>query len=221
MPTEIDINGLEEALSLERFSRYLAWAGGDREAAVRLYTVNTRLSESLYTPMQTLEIALRNRIHRVLSEAYHPEWFNEPAFQGGRQLEQLDKAKKDLAEAKKPLEAPRVVAALTFGYWTALFGKEYEDLWRKTLQKIAARPDGRRLGRKDFSTPLTPIRILRNRIAHHEPILHWNLPKHHSKMLELVEWLSPAAATWCRAESRFDAVYPAEGIVVRDVAEPA
>jgi len=61
-----DFSDLEEALSLERFGRYLAWSHGDRHQAIRLYTLNTKVSESLYTPLQMLEVALRNRIHRVL-----------------------------------------------------------------------------------------------------------------------------------------------------------
>jgi hypothetical protein len=50
------------------------------------------------------------------------------------------------------------------------------------------------LRRKDFSGPLTPIRILRNRIAHREPILAWNLARHHAAMRRLIQWLSPGAA---------------------------
>lgn len=47
-----------------------------------------------------------------------------------------------------------MVASLTFGYWTTMLGKEYEDLWQKTLKDIARREDGKGLRRKDFSTPL-------------------------------------------------------------------
>jgi hypothetical protein len=209
---QADITAFEEALSFERFSRYLAWAGGDRARAVRLYTLNTRLSESLYTPLQMLEVALRNRIHGVIGAAVHERWFDEPEFQKGRQPEQLAKAKAELAEDRKPIEPGRLVAALTFGYWTGFFGGAYEDFWRRTLHRIATRPGGGNLSRKDFSKPLTPIRILRNRIAHHEPILHWNLPEHYARILHLTECLSPAAASWCETISKFSTVYPADGI---------
>ena len=175
-----------EALSLERFGRYLTWAGGDHERAVDLYTLNTALSESLYTPLQMLEFALRNRIHTVLSAAVNEYWFDDPTFQlGTRQPEQLAKAKQDLAEEGKAATPGRLVAALTFGYWTAFLGTDYEDTWRKTLHPIARQASGKNLRRKDFTSPLTPIRVLRNRIAHHEPILNWNLPKHYDNMLRL------------------------------------
>lgn len=71
MTSQADI---AEALSLERYGRYLAWAGGDHLRAVALYTLNTALSESLYTPLQMLEVVLRNRIHKVLSAALNDQW---------------------------------------------------------------------------------------------------------------------------------------------------
>ena len=73
---------LELILSLDGFGRYLAWAGGDRERAIELYTLNTRISESLYIPLQSLELSLRNRIHVVMTEAFGGEgWFPSPATQ--------------------------------------------------------------------------------------------------------------------------------------------
>jgi hypothetical protein len=59
---------------------------------------------------------------------------------------------------------------------------------------------------------LSSIRTLRNRIAHHEPIINWSLDKRHAEILQLTEWLSPAAAAWCREMDRFDQVWPKEPI---------
>ncbi len=56
--------GFEDTLSVERFDKYLGWAGGDRNTAIGLYTLNTQLSESLYTSLHMFEVALRNRITR-------------------------------------------------------------------------------------------------------------------------------------------------------------
>ena len=209
---------LEEALSLERFGRYLAWAGGDRARALELYALNTGLSEVLYTPLQMLEVALRNRIHSVLFAARHPRWFEDEGFLAApNQAGQVAEALIELARDKKEPTPRRVVAALTFSFWTAMFGTAYEDLWQQDLHRIARREDGRNLRRKDFSGPLTPIRILRNRIAHHEPILGWDLRKHHGAMLHLTGWLSPAAAAWCRSLDRFDEMHPPGRIALQEM----
>ena len=166
-----------------------------------------------------LEIALRNRLHVVASGIMIGDqslpWFERAEFQiGKRQPEQIEKAKAELQEYGKPVEPGRVVAALTFGYWTGFFGKPYENLWQQGLHRIAKKPDRKGLMRQAFSEPLMPLRMLRNRIAHHEPILYWNLPKHHRNIMELTEWLSPAAAAWCRQTCRFGSVYPDGGIAL-------
>jgi hypothetical protein len=206
---------LEHSLSLERFNCYLVWATGDAELAIALYTLNAKLSESLYIPLQTLEVVLRNRIHAVMTEARHEQWFREPGLLLGKwQAEQLATAIEDIRGDRKEPTPGRIVAALTFSFWTAMFGREYEPLWQTTLHNIARRPGGKTLTRKDFSAPLTPIRKLRNRIAHHEPILEWDLPKHYRKIIELTGWLSPPAAEWCIAHSRFPEVYPPEPITL-------
>ncbi len=206
---------LEAALSLERFGRYLAWANGDRARAVQLYTLNTQVSESLYTPLQMLEVALRNRIHAVMHEAYHETWFQDPEIVlHNRQAEQVLKAISDINSDKKDVTPGRIVAALTFSFWTSMFSPDYEVLWQQTLHKIARRPDGKGLRRKDFSSPLHQVRTIRNRIAHHEPIIAWDLRKHYTNMVTMTEWLSPAAAMWCRDHCRFDQVYPQERVAL-------
>jgi hypothetical protein len=94
-------------------------------------------------------------------------------------------------------------------YFLKIFATFSANFAEINARPVGNRPDGKRLGRKDFARPLTPIRMLRNRIAHHEPIIDWKLRKHHDRMLELTQWLSPAAAAWCRQIDRFDEVYPA------------
>lgn len=206
------VDQMEQALSLERFARYVTWSGGDRTRALDLYTLNTQISEALYTPLQTLELSLRNRIHAVMTGGYGERWFEtEGLLQIDTQREQVANTMADLSKENKNPASGRIVAALTLSFWTAMLSPTYENLWRSTLKAIAVRPDGKRLARKQFSRPLTPIRVLRNRIAHHEPILHWNLPRHHERISELTTWLSPAAAAWCARIDRFAAVYPPEG----------
>lgn len=206
---------IELALSYERFSRYLGWAGGDRARGLELYALNTKLSESLYTPLQMLEVVLRNRIHAVMSERMHPGWFQDGGFLLlENQRRQLEKAIQDLMDDGKPPSPGRLVAALTFSFWTSMLSPAYDALWQTGLHRIAMKGSGKGVARKELSSPLTPIRTLRNRVAHHEPVLQWNLPKHYANILQIIGWLSPPAAVWCRIHSRFESAYPPEGIVL-------
>lgn len=206
---------IELALSFERLSRYLGWAGGDRARGLELYALNTKLSESLYTPLQMLEVVLRNRIHAVMSQRKHPGWFQDGGFLLlENQRRQLEKAIQDLMDDGKPPSPGRLVAALTFSFWTSMLSPAYDTLWQTGLHRIAMKENGKGVARKELSSPLTPIRTLRNRVAHHEPILQWNLPKHYANMLQIIGWLSPPAAVWCRTHSRFESIYPPDGIVL-------
>ncbi|WP_349368525.1 Abi family protein [Salinarimonas sp.] len=215
MPTPSD---MEAALSLERFARYVIWAENDRERALALYELNARLSESLYIPLQILEVALRNRIHERMSKLHGKGWFEvDDLLKAPNQREQVATAIEDLAREGKGPTPGRVVAALSFSFWTAMFSPAYENLWREGLVEIALRSDGKRLARKDFSRRLNPVRILRNRVAHHEPILHWDLARHHAAIYEVTRWLSPIAAEWAARIDRFPSVLPAGGYVLADV----
>lgn len=213
------MNDFIVALSSERFARYLNWADGDIEGALKLYTLNTWVSESLYTPLQMLEVSLRNRIHVVLSDAFHERWFEEDDFLAVQnQRDQLATAHGHLANLGKPPTAGRIVAALSFSFWTSMLNSDYGALWEKTLNRIARRIDGKGLRRKELSTPLTKIRFLRNRIAHHEPIIQFNLPAEYEKIVQITRLLSPAAADWSERHSRFLSVHPLERITLAESA---
>jgi abortive infection bacteriophage resistance protein len=208
------VDNLDAALSQERFNRYMDLANDDKEEAFKLYAFNMRISESFYTPIHMLEVTLRNRFHGVLSHAYGVDWVDHSAITFGEvQLEQIARVKNDIVRDRKQVDAGRIVAGLTFGFWTSLLSSEFETLWQQVLHKAAAKPNGKGLTRKHFSNPLHPIRVLRNRVAHHEPVHHWDLPRHHNNILQVTEWLYPPAAVWSRYHSNFDAVWEARDML--------
>ena len=193
----------------------MTWTEQNQTRALELYTLNTRLSESLYVALQILEVALRNRIDTVMAKKFGQGWLQDDnALLIDRQKDQREGAVRELKGARKEASNGRLVAALPFSFWTSMFNSEYETLWQQGLHKIGRKQDGKGLVRKDVSKKLTPIRILRNRVAHHEPILHWNLSKHHENMIQLCEWFSPEAAQWCRKHCRFAEIYPEGGITL-------
>ena len=72
------LDALQASLSRERLGTYLDAAGGDQEGAIRLHVWNTAVSAAFYGPLQGLEVALRNAIHRRLSERYGEAWYDNP-----------------------------------------------------------------------------------------------------------------------------------------------
>ncbi len=56
---QLDIDALQEALSLERFGRYLEWPPATKERAVALIHPQLPAFRKLYTSLHMLEVALR------------------------------------------------------------------------------------------------------------------------------------------------------------------
>lgn len=64
----------------------------------------------------------------------------------------------------------KIIAELTMFFWKRVFSPEYEhNLWRPSLRRIF--PD-KRVKRSEIATHLEHIYQARNRLAHHEPVLH-------------------------------------------------
>lgn len=122
--TSENLAQIEQSLSLEK----LAPGGGSLEMAVRLYEQNTLLSEGLYGILQGLEIALRNAMHLELTTGLgSSSWWTVVTLEPDQQR-MLHKAQDALVCEGKPLDADRVVAELSFGFWTGLFAPKYTDL---------------------------------------------------------------------------------------------
>ena len=193
------IQALETALSAERLTAYLRVTSGDRERALRLYLWNTEISAAFYGPLQGLEVALRNALHRELSRVFGTSWYDVPLKPlAPRAQDLIREAKAAIAHSRKPVIPPRVVAALSFGFWVSLLGPGpsglYEmRLWRPILHH--AFPHAK-LPRKDVHHPLDQLRLLRNRIAHHEPIFTRPLAEDYQSVLQILSWICPATAAW-------------------------
>lgn len=186
--TAQQLAALEAAISSERLARYIQLANGNTEAALEKYVFNTRLSEAFYTPLQGLEVTLRNAIHRKLCDAFGDGWYDGGVACLHYPLtEMINKARASLRQDNKPIEAGRMVAELSFGFWVTILGPKYETpLWRPVLRHaFPHRPP--RQERKEVQGALNAVRRLRNRVAHHEPILHRNLREDHELIITMIQ----------------------------------
>lgn len=192
-------------LSAARLSTYLRATGGDLDAAVELYRWNAAVSAALWGSIGHAEVVLRNAIHDALSARHTArsrpgQWYDDPAHE-------LDQhARDDIAKAIRRTRggasppAGKVVAELSFGFWRYLLAKRYTaSLWP------ALRPAFPFLGGSDrrlLEAPVAIVHRLRNRVAHHEPVIAEDLAAAHAAVLTIVGAADPALRTWVAGDSR-------------------
>lgn len=186
------ISELEATLSSDRFETYVSLAKGDKRRALKLYKKNILLSYRFYTIIHILEVCLRNKIDQCLSKRYGLNWFENPGLL-------LAPAQRNiLSIISKNEKRGQLIASLPFGFWSSLFGRTYEELWRHNTRFIFN--SGLAVKRGYIAMHLKNIRTLRNRIAHHECILKLDVYGLEAASIDLLTLLSPIASEWLKTE---------------------
>lgn len=180
---------LRKAISPDRMATYVAAAQRLGCDELDLYVWDRDLAAAVLADIAIVEVALRNALHDALSVAYGTQdWYR-------LDIGLDDRSRGALAEAwnrlTKPRRTPgRVVARLMLGFWTGLldaggyYGREpqafkadYEQLFRSTLQRAfpggraEARAASAHFTREWMHSIATVMQDLRNRAAHHEPLV--------------------------------------------------
>ena len=202
---------LRSVLSADRLDVYRQPRDADSLDAVARYLWNEALSEALYPTLAALEVGLRNNLHDELSALYGPSWFTRPGLLRPSEAQRVTDVLATLGRQRKPLTAGRVVAELTFGFWTSLCDRAYErPLWQPLWRRRMVLPylPRRHRTRHYVSAHLNGIRLLRNRVFHYEPVWHRrDLAQRHQDILAAIGWVSPVLAETAAPLDRFPAVY--------------
>lgn len=192
-----------KVFSDERMRKYFAAHAIDESLAIAHYQFNIEISESFYPCLSVFEVALRNAINRELIMKFGTEeWYNHFSTTAG-----LSKLTKEIAIAQSQISKrhelvtpSKVVAELTFGFWTRLFNTEFElILWKDLRRAFPYLPKAKRQ-RKQVSAPINNFRNFRNRIFHNEPIC-WNLDKlaeTHDQIITVLGWINKDLPDWVK-----------------------
>lgn len=196
------LTALERFLTRERLSYYLDQCDDDLSAAIALYELNTKVSAALYGPVQGLEVLLRNAMNEQLVARFGADWHDLTTIRlDGPQQTDVHRA---IAEIGGVVSNGAVVAELSLGFWAALLNTSNDnEIWRKAIY-LAFPEIPKGVARKNVHGAINSIRRLRNRIAHHEKILHRDLKEDHDKILEIAGWICPDTQAWIAEMSQFD-----------------
>lgn len=193
------IGELESALSIDRLRRFLVASGGDRSRALELYRLNLRASAEFVPGLHLWEVSLRNRLDAILTERYGLDWLIAIAGRDREFTSQHRRAVEKTVRSMQmrygpiPLIHGDVIAEMSAGFWVGFLSRSYS----------------RRLGFSDSPDRVFPfqpmpeigivhkmadeMRILRNRIAHHEPIIWLDLESRFADLRQMLGAMSPSA----------------------------
>lgn len=199
------IEQLKPVISDERIGTYLTAAGFDPDRALRLYIWNALVGEAFHLPVQSVEVALRNRINRHLINLYGEKWWQENSFlnmAGRDRAADIEVALLRIRNRGAALETGQIVATLSFGFWASLLQKRYNPaLWGGRLQAAFPHLPVEK-SRGDLAQRVKRVADFRNRVWHHEPIIKKDLLAEYSVAMELLTWICPIKAGWVRPHCR-------------------
>jgi hypothetical protein len=210
---------LERWLSPPRLERYLQAAGGNRERALRLYDWNARISAALLRDLAHFEVALRNAydgalvaatptgsIHWTFASAavFQPVYRTKRMRDGSTQRADINRKPREILDAAVAVAGGssaspgKVIANLSFGFWRYLSSKAHEKtLWVPYLH-TAFSP---KTNRVDVDARVGRLHGLRNRVAHHEPLLSTDVLAGLDDLLWIAERFDPSIAQYISATS--------------------
>ncbi|WP_099206770.1 Abi family protein [Xanthomonas citri] len=193
---------LVSALSEERYAPYMRRSGYKPDLAFQLYLYNARLAKSFLFPLHVVEIVLRNAIDEIFTQHFTDRWPQDPgltAILTPESKASLDKAIARSSRARPNWNKGDVIANLTFDFWSNLFRPEYDrPLWQTNMRQLLPNST---LNRAAFQSIVSRINQLRNRIAHHEPILNENSAQRLKEILDVVSFRSSIAKGWLKDHS--------------------
>ena len=149
------------------------------------------------------EVSLRNIIVARLIALYGPQWWDDPAFllqikSGGKRIV---KTARDKLVTTGAVTSGRMTAELNFGFWVKMLLPRHEPVFWANLHGEFPHLPGP-VSYAQLYKRCDDVREFRNRVFHHEPILHRNITAEYSQIMELIKWLSPDKAIWIKQYSR-------------------
>ncbi len=208
----MEIQAIERIISKERLEPYLKYHSGDFEKSVAHYKANIEISETFYTMLSILEIALRNNFDFQLKRKFNNDnWFENPEFikiVSRFQIDRVSEARNNILREKKIITTGKIISELSFGFWTSLLDSKFEKtLWKNIRLAFPNCPKSIRK-RKTMSSKFNGIRKFRNRIFHHESVT-WSiaaLTNYKNEIIEGIDWLDKDLLEWSVELFRFEEV---------------
>lgn len=201
-------NSIKASLSAARIGTYENALGGAAsvqrtEKALKLYMWNAQISAAFFVPLHLCEVITRNAVSEVLETVYGARWPWSLGFE--RSLPNPAhgyKPKVDLMTVTgSQATTGKVIPELKFVFWQKMLTGRFDNrLWSNHI--LTAFPHAAALGlnaaqlRQNLYNDLETVRKLRNRIAHHEPIISRNLEDDFATIKRIIAYRCQHSLEW-------------------------
>ena len=205
---------IEKFLSEERLKPYLLKCNNNKILALKLYYLYMSINESLYFPLQNVELIMRNSFYNSIALKYGKDWILEKDYLLTGLSRKKDLLQKQLDFVYQEKITPNIndiISNVSFGFWTTFLDDDYEvEIWRPCLRKLfnaiyINQKDT--LIRKEIRNKLKEIKKIRNRVFHHENLINFNLYNCFQEIINFIMLLSNELKIFTEQNSNFNKAY--------------
>lgn len=175
-------NDFEHIMSSERLQKYVYACNGDTRKAMTLYRLNLKASQEMFTIVSCFEVALRNAIDNILTQRFGQHWLRDSVQTGGMLSgNNIHRTRNIIVNAYNELQRhniympSKLLSSMEFGVWKYMFSPaQYRATGQCLLRAFPNKPRSTRTMQYNNTymfNELDKVNSLRNRIAHHEPII--------------------------------------------------
>lgn len=200
----------EAVLSHERLKRYVDACNQDHRKAMTLYRYNLHLAQDAFSIISCFEVALRNAIDRQLTSQFGADWLRDSIQPGGifdgprfRETQRIVRKAYDRLNNSGRYTHTQLLSEMEFGVWKYMFSAQQYAATGQTLLRAVFPLRPRSSAAFQYNNTyifneLDKINVLRNRIAHHEPICFTyhrcgadttHIRREYAKILTLFSWM--------------------------------
>lgn len=219
---------LSTLLSTERMGTYERIAARRGSSALELYVLDLELSAAFMADLALTEVCLRNAMDTQLSTHFGPTWYRRDDLFDERSRNAIKQAWRagNCTDTSPP---GKLIAELMLGFWVGLLDaggyadrpphnvrRSYDNLlWRPCLRHAFPHGSGKRSAQHTLAKR---VQALRNRVAHHEPLIagipipgtkqRRTVRQAHHDLVELMSSIDPELAAWISQHGRVSELIP-------------
>lgn len=161
------------------------------------YMFNERVSKEIRYVLAQFEVILRNKVDQAYSNQFGKNWIDGSSVHFEKEEERsIEEAKRRLRKNNKTIIHSRLVAKLSFGFWTRLFNSPYnrntsrfkDQIFPRNSTKFVKTP----LTMGDIRDKLINLNKIRNKVSHQEFILDskYEIAKIHQDCIDLMNLMN-------------------------------